>query len=35
MPLARVGVATDSVILICQPHNKDDVKRSRGVIEEL
>lgn len=35
MPLARIGVATDSIILVSQPHDKDDVKRSCGVIEEL
>ena len=35
MPLTRIGVATDSVVLVSQPHNKDDVKRSCGVIEEL
>lgn len=35
MPLACIGVATDSVILVSQPHNKDDVKRRGGVIEEF
>lgn len=35
MPLTRIGVATDGIILVSQPHNEDDVKRSRGVIEEL
>lgn len=35
MPLARIGVATDSIILVSQPHDKDDVKRSCGVVEEL
>lgn len=35
MPLARVGVAADGIVLVSQPHNEDDVESRGGVIEEL
>lgn len=35
VPLAGVGVAADGVVLVCQPHDEDDVESSCGVIEEL
>lgn len=35
MPLARIGVAADGIVLVGQPHDEDDVEGSGGVIEEL